>query len=228
MSKLDNIISTVEKLLRLAASSNHPGEVEAAQAQAQRIITKYQIEEAQLNGHVASGNVISKQVPTPKPYTADRAMLLNYIAKHNFCKVLRTNDYAVIYGYPSDIDFCLALYEILALHMVTEMSVKLAYAKSHADSKFSTQAWTKSFFGGYAIGIGNRIKKSKSEVIKQAESAGTSVEVVLRDKQHAVEEFFQQIDYAPAKDRELSSKLGYEAGMDSSKKADLLQTKLEE
>jgi len=228
MADLSSIISTVEKLLRLAASSNHPGEVEAAQAQAQRIITKYQIEEAQLNGHISSGNVTSKQVPTPKPYPASKAMLLNYIAKHNFCKVLRTNDYAVIYGYASDIEICIMMYEILSLHMVTELQLKLETFKQSSYENLSTKSWTKSFFGGYCIGIGLRIEQSKSDVIQDAESTGTSIELVVREKQHAVEDFFQQIDHSPAKDYALSSKLGYQEGMDSSKKADINQTKLED
>ena len=227
MPDLKQIIATVEKLLRLAASSNHPGEVEAAQAQAQRIITKYQIEEAQLTGHVASGNVISKQVPTPKPYASAKAMLLNYIAKHNFCKVLRTDEYAVIYGYASDVEICVMMYEITNLHMVSEMKAKLEVAKARNEDGFHTKTWIKSFFGGYCIGIGERIKESKSEVINHAETAGTSVELVLRDKQHAVEDFFQQIEHGPARDYELSSKAGYQDGLDSSKNADINQTKLE-
>jgi hypothetical protein len=228
MADLSSIISTVEKLLRLAASSNHPGEVEAAQAQAQRIITKYQIEEAQLNGHIGQGNVTSKQVPTPKTYPASKAMLLSYIAKHNFCKVLRTDDYAVIYGYASDIEICIAMYEVLLIHMVSEMKIKLEIARDSNDSTFHARTWTKSFFGGYCVGIGERMKQIKSQVIQEADSAGTSVELVLRDKQHEVENFFQSIDHEPARNYEMSSKLGYDAGMDSSKKADINQTKIED
>ena len=43
-SNLNSIIQKVQKLLRVAESSDKPGEVEAAQARAQEIITKYQIE----------------------------------------------------------------------------------------------------------------------------------------------------------------------------------------
>jgi hypothetical protein len=228
MSTLENVISKVEKLLRLAAKSNHIGEIESAQARAQELITKYQIEEAQLNGHIVSGNVTSKQVPISKPYFIDKTRLLHYIAKHNFCKVLRTDEYAVIYGYPSDIEICLTLYDILSIHMVNEMSIKLAQSKLYDTEEVHSKTWIKSFFGGYAIGIGERIKESKANVIKQVESTDTSVELVLRDKQHAVEEFLQQVDYTTVKPRELSSKLGYNAGVDSSKKADLNQNKLED
>ena len=74
-SKLKSVIDRVEKLLRLAARSNQPGEVAAAQAMAQQLITKYQIEEAQLNDRVVSGDVISKIIDTPAPYALEKSML---------------------------------------------------------------------------------------------------------------------------------------------------------
>jgi len=225
VDKLNDVISKVQKLLRVAASSDKPGEVASAQSLASLLISRYQIEEAQLHGHIGEGDIISKRIDNPSPYALDKSILLNSIAKHNFCKVLRGDGYCMIYGYKSDIELCIALYDILLPHMVSEMLSKLDKRKKSAVSKVHPKAWAKSFFSGYCINISERIKESKQQVIK--ESAGTSIELVIRDKQHAVEEYFQEIEHRPASKRKINPSIGYMAGVDSSNNADLNQTKIE-
>jgi hypothetical protein len=227
VSKLSDVIKKIEKLLRVAAGSNHPGEVEAAQRLAQELITKYQIDEAQLGNH-SSGGVTFLQVSTPDPYSSDKAMLLNYIAKHNFCKVLRSNEFCMIYGYQSDITICVTLYEILNLHMISEMLEKLAKVKTNLDKneKVHSKTWIKSFFGGYCIGIGERLSEAKTKVINDYNDK--AIDIIVRDKQHAVEEYYQELSRKPARKRTLTSASGYQAGIDSANNADLNQTRLEE
>jgi len=228
VSKLTDIISRVQKILRLAESSNHPGEVAAAQSLAQELITQYQIEEAQLNNHVGSGGITSSRIEVNKPYLIDKSVLLNSIAKHNFCKVLRGDGYCMIYGYQSDIDFCLTLYEILCPHMVSEMKIKLEKAKAIYNDTLPVKAWTKSFFAGYAVTISERIKESKAKVIKDNEIIGTSVELVVRDKQHAIEDYFQSVGKKKSRQSDkLTSINGYDAGILSGKNANLNQTVIE-
>jgi len=225
--KLADVISRINKLLRVASSSDKPGEVASAQAIAQELITKYQIEEAQLHEHIGVGDITSKIVYMPKPYVIDKSMLLNSIAKHNFCKVLRGNDYCIIYGYDSDITLCVALYETLSLHMISEMHSKLDQAKSE-DTVKDTRSWIKSFFGGYTLMIAERIEASKTRTINDLQSKSTSVAIAVKDKQHAIEEFFQGISYHRSSDRKISSEPGYAAGTISAKNAVINQTTLEE
>lgn len=227
-SKLSDVISKVQKLLNVAASSDKPGEVEAAQSLAQELITKYQIEEAQLNGHLGEGDIIRKRVDMPKPYTIDKSVLLNAIAKYNFCKVLRGEGYCYIYGYKSDVKLCIALYDLLSVDMVSQMTFKLNKLKEQSVEKFNSKPWVKSFFGGYAISISLRIKDSKSRVIKEVEyETGTSLELVVTDKQYAIEEYFQKLDRKKSADRSLSSPSGYQAGVESGRDANLNQSSIE-
>ena len=228
-TNLSDVISKVQKLLRVAASSDKAGEIEAAQSRAQELITKYQIEEAQLNGHIVKGDIVCQRIDMPKPYVIDKSVLLNSIAKHNFCKVLRGDDYCFIYGCRSDIDLCIALYNILSIHMVSQMQYKLDLIKASLQEKVYTKPWIKSFFGGYSIGISERIKESKSKVIKETESSsGNSIALIIRDKEHAVEEYFQKVDRKKSSyDRKLSSSSGFNAGIDSAREADINQSKLE-
>ena len=223
-NNLEKIINKINQMIKLAKNSDKPGEVEAAQRMAQRLITKYQIEDAQLNGHLSSDDVIAMRVDTPKPYRLDKSMLLNAIAKHNFCKVLRDDDYCMIYGYANDIEICLALYDTLLVHMINEMNNKLERAKDQSFGSFNTKGWIKAFFAGYAVGLSERIKESRQDTIKEASLANKSVELVVRDKQHAVEKYFQSIGRKPAAKLTVLSSDGYREGKISGKQADISQT----
>jgi len=227
MSKLADVIAKVQKLLNLASKSDKPGEIEAAQLLAQKLITKYQIEEAELHGEHVVHYITSQLVHTVSPYSIDKAMLLNAIALPNFCKVLRGEDYCVIYGYTSDIEICIALYDVLSTHMIDEMTVKLKLYKQQVEGKPDTKEWIRSFFGGYTIGIRERITAAKTSTIDEVESTGTSLTIALRNKQHAIEDFWQQTVRNSGSKRRLNSELGYQAGKESAANADLNQTKIE-
>ena len=219
MGTLSDVIEKVQKLLNLADKSDKPGEIASAQKLAQQLITKYQIEEAQLNNHVGTGGIVCKRIDTPKPYVIDKSILLNAIAKHNFCKVLRGDKYCMIYGYASDIEICVVLYDTLLVHMFSEMRIKLEKANDQAFEEFNTKAWARSFFTGYSITIGERIKQSKQDTIKEASITDTSIAVIVSDKQHAIEEYFQKVDRKSVKDFKLSSPDGFSEGKKSGRKA---------
>jgi hypothetical protein len=226
MSRLSSVISRIEKLLRLAERSTFHGESEAAQAAAQKLITEYQISEAELNDNTSSNEIGFKVVATPPPYTLDKSVLLNAIAKQNFCRVLRSDNSCYIYGTDSDIKLCLTLYNNLVVDMVNTMFVELSKAKSESSEKFSTRPWITSFFGGYCIAIAKRLKEAKDKVINDQVATQPSVSLVVRDKEHAIEVYYQQIERNKTKQRELDSDEGYNAGYMSGSNADLLQTKL--
>jgi len=227
VDKLSDVISKVKKLLNVAKRSDKPGEVAAAQGLAQALITKYQLEESQLIGERLSNEIIEKIVLTQKPYVVDKSILLNSIAKHNFCKVLRGKGYCVIYGTETDIELCLALYDTLLPHMLSEMEYKLEKYKATTTDQVHAKAWIKSFFSGYCVNISERIKQSKNEVVKEAESNGMSVVVIVRDKQHAIEDYFQRLDYNSASEYSINSESGYREGVASADEADLNQNNVE-
>lgn len=225
---LSDVIEKVKKILSVAENSDKPGEVAAAQSLAQEIMTRYQIEEAQLNGHKGEGDIISFKLNINKPYVNDKAILLNYIAKHNFCKVLQGDSYCMIYGYKNDIELCVAVYKILSLDMITEMKYKLNHYRETTNDKIYTRGWIKSFFAGYSITIGERFKYAKTKVVNDYESKGTSVELVVRDKEHAVEKFFQDICKIKPRTRKVNTMSGYDAGVNSARNANIGQTQIKE
>ena len=108
------------------------------------------------------------------------------------------------------------------------MTFKLNKLKEQSVEKFNSKPWIKSFFGGYAISISLRIKDSKSRVIKEVEyETGTSLELVVTDKQYVIEEYFQKLDRKKSADRSLSSPSGYQAGVESGRNANLNQSSIE-
>jgi hypothetical protein len=208
----------VEKLL-VYDENNAPDEFEAAQRKAQELITKYQIEEAQLSNHDAGQGIVRHRIDIPDPYVLDKVVLLNTVARRNFCKVLRGQGYALLYGYQSDIELSLALYRVLESDMINRMLYELEKAK---DSTFSKVSWKKSFFSGYAVGVGERLDQAKS---KQAQkSSGT--DLVLRDKQQGIEKFWDELPKGSSNVRRIASYSGYDRGRSNGLRADIGQTRL--
>ena len=228
MTNIDDVIEKVRQILLVASRSDKPGEIDAAQRMAQKLVTKYQIEEAQLNGRVKSDDIIGVRIDAPGAFTMEKSILLNSIAKHNFCKVLRGADYIMIYGYTSDIDLCLSIYNSLVVHMVTEMQNKLVKVKEESKGKVHSKAWTASFFSGYCVTIDHRLREVKATTINDMAQSSNSVALVVKDKQHAVEEHFQNINKAKSSKRTASSPTGYFAGSDSAKTADLQHKRIKE
>jgi len=228
MAKLDDIISLVQKILEVAARSDKPGEVAAAQAKAQELIVRYQIEEAQLNGRTKPGDITGVRLDVEDPYQSEKSILLNTIARHNYCRVLRGAGYCMVYGYNDDIQFTIRLYQILSLHMVAEMRRKAKIARSNSVGKFYTKAWVSSFFNGYCVTIDERLKEAIKSAINSMDNPN-SVAIVVRDKAHAIEEYFQKLSRTPPTKRKVSkAALGYADGSDSARLADLNQTRIEE
>lgn len=219
MPDLDKIISLIEKLLVYNASNSTTAEFEAAQRKLQQLITKYQIDMSQLHG-TDGDDITCEYVSMPKNASM-YSVLLNTVAKHNFCKVLRYDDSCLIYGYHDDIKICISVYSLLALDM--------QLSHDRGKNKASGRGWSKSFYIGYCIGVGERLLESKQATINTMQSTDTSVVLAIKDKQHAIEEFYQNLDASPSNSyRASSTDTGYIAGHASGRNADIGQTKVEE
>jgi len=219
---LDKAIRKVELLLETV---NHEGtstiERERAQEFVQRLITKYQIEEAQLFKKDVQG-IGRFEVPIEGSFVLDRIILLNFIAEENFCRVLRGKNYAAIYGTELDVKFTLSLYHALETDMVVEMMAELKDFQSSTTEKFSKTSWKKSFFAGYSVRVGERLAEARRSV--EEESSGNAL--ALLDKEQAINDFWLSQNNGTAPSRILASPEGFESGRVSGSRADLGQTKI--
>lgn len=230
MDSLSNIIDIIQKCLNLAHGSNFLGEREAAQAMAQRLITKYQIDDLQLKAMSKAGNsYVTQDFVSIKTNQTMNSILLDTIAKHNFCRVLRGNGYCIVYGYDDDIQIVISMYSILSLHMQSEHDEKIESATSN--SRSDARQWSKSFYIGYCSGVDERIRQARQSTINTIISHDKSVAIYIKDKQHAVEEYFQSqaYDLRPGPNHEVNMlSSGYIAGHASGRNSDIGQTRIEQ
>lgn len=229
MTKLDEITELIQKILELAARSDKPGEVEAAQAKAQQLILKYQIEEARLKGHTSSSDVTMVKLEVDEPFMHNKCVLLNIIAANNFCRVLEGMGYCKIYGYANDIEICIKIYSMISLHMLSELNNKRSDALKSLiiTNGHQSRSWAASFLDGYCITIDKRLELAIAETMDSM-SNDKSVALVVRNKQHAVEEYFQRIPRAKVPIKQVNTTVsGYSDGVESARLADLQQTRIE-
>lgn len=234
MHDLEVIINRIRRLYLLASSTNFPDEAETALALAQQLITKYQIDSAILNlgNNQSSNSYYVTQDWVQMPFNESMlSILLDTIAKHNFCRVMKGSGYCLIFGYVDDIKLCKDIFDILSLHMQSEHDQKLASVRRSALPGFTPSSWSKSFYIGYCRGVNERLKHAHDTAINDMLSTGTSVELASRDKQHAVEEYYQSQPYklrAGNRHDVSTASSGYISGHASGRNADIGQTKLEE
>jgi len=228
-SKLQDVIRKVEALLTRANNTDYPEEAKSCQQKAQELMTKYQVDEVNLFGTQKSDVIISKRVEVPSPYYIDKIMLLGSIARENFCRVLRGKNYAVIYGYESDIELSLTMYRFLLTDMIRQMMFELDKLRMTVDHHtINTTSWKKSFLAGYAQTIGKRLKEAKQEQADAVAKAtgDNKFSLVLVSKEEAILDYWQSVSKVSAATRTLTSASGYSAGKASGSRADLGQTRI--
>lgn len=226
---IDRILDRINKLLSYTASNSTQFEFEAAQHMAQVLITKYQIDQAQLRISNNDNNSVTCEYVSMPHNTIMNSVLLLYIAEHNFCKVLRGDDCCIIYGYHDDIQICIKLYAILSLDMQRKHDLEIARAKS--STSMSSRSWSKSFYIGYCVGLDERLNDAKQSAMSTILSTDTSITLSLKNKQHEVEQLFQSVtaDAKPGPSHTAnSSNSGYIAGHTSGRNADIGQTRIEQ
>ena len=227
MTDVNGLIGKIEALFKQAANTSFPEEAATFQAKAQELMTKYQIEEAMLNNRVLDDELTVVEVKINNPYFIDKCILLNSIAKHNYCRVVRYGyaNVAKVYGYSNDIKMVVAMYTSLEMHMIAEMWVAYKQKPDYA----STVSWKKSFFTGYSKVIGSRLAKAKRESINDADkfNGNNSVSLVLVKKDALVDEYFNNTKgYTTSSTRTLTSLSGMNAGGDAGNRANIGQASM--
>jgi hypothetical protein len=219
--KLKDVIRKVEALLQKANSSMYVEESKAFQQKAQELMTKYQVEETDLFGRSKDEIISNRRVEVPPPYVIDKSILLGSIARQNFCRVLRGSDYIIIYGYESDIELSLVMYNYLVVDMFSK-------AAQNIPSSGATTSWKKSFFGGYAATISRRLRDAKKYQIEQDSifKGNDNFALALNKKEHSILEFWESVDRIKVSGRSLKDKQGYESGVLSASSVYLGQPKV--
>jgi len=220
--QVSDVIGKIDALFKQAANTPYAEEAATFQAKAQELMTKYQIEMAMLNDRVLDDELTHAVVHINNPYNIDKSILLNAIAKHNYCKVIRYRDYCKVFGYKNDIKMVTAMYTALELHMISEM-----WKNYDVPDYVSAVAWKKSFFAGYASKISSRLAKAKRESVADANktNGNDSVSLVLLKKDELVQQYYDENSGATrSSTRTVTSMSGYGAGTSAGGRANIGQS----
>lgn len=185
----DDILRKIRGLLAKAEDPNcTTHEAEALSAKAEELIIKHAIDTALLDAKAEhKGTPEVRTYTIERPYPLPKIMLFNAVAKHNRCKLIRTQSEQVkVVGFPADLDTVEMLY--------TSLLVQATHAMVRASRGGSTAGGTRSFraafMKGYAGTVGNRLAEIAARVTREATSGSAGTALVLRDRGNEVDKAY--------------------------------------
>lgn len=189
---MDNRQTQLEKiraLLAKAESTEYPEEAKAFFDGAQRLMTTYAIEEAELRkeGHGDQRPVVVT-LRVEKPYANAKTMLLAVVAKNMNCRVTVPHSSqrkgkdawtAHLYGFPNRVTDSEMMFTSLLVQCTGEMMAVKKPDGIHG------KTWYNNFIIGFATEVRDRLYRAK----KEAESLSTvgNALVLIRDEMAAVD-----------------------------------------
>lgn len=199
--QLEKVKDKIEKLLRLANNNPNVEEAAAAAKQAQRLMTKYSIEQATVRLDEEDGDsadrsfeVVGKvTVASGKRLSSWRTVLATVIARHNRCRVLivKCGGFSEMQfvGMHSDTTLCVSLYVIL-MPMVDRM------AKHYVKERRAGRGKAKTIGNSYRFGVVHAINEKMGEGAKEGQESAvranpkaTQALAKLEDVQAKIDEY---------------------------------------
>ncbi|CPS81310.1 Protein of uncharacterised function (DUF2786) [Mycobacteroides abscessus] len=214
----DKQLSRIAALLRQAEGTDNTHEAEAFMAAAQRLPTATSIDLAVARAHSAKRDAQAR--PTQRTITIGEAgtrglrtyvNLFALIAGANdvTCDVASNSTYVYAYGFAEDIDAVHALYASLVVQMVRASD---AYISSGAHRPTPTITARLNFQLAFGTRVGQRLTDARQEARAEAvktEKRGTGTELVLRDKEIELRDFYKGTSTARGRWRAVSAQAGY-------------------
>ena len=197
--KLQGVVDKITALLnKTTARGCTDEEAEAAAEAAQRLMAKYQIDEAMLafSGKGEADMLDTVKLDIASSYFNPRLFLLDGIAKANDCKVVyftKSRGYATngakIMGFKKDIAMVMMMYTTLVAHM--ESSARRYIPRPGHGTNYKQR---ESHMMGFQQEVSRRLREARrfaEAQAKQAEPAGTSSSVALAliDKSQQVDKY---------------------------------------
>lgn len=221
------ILTRVRGLLTKAESTEFADEAEALTAKAAELVAKYGIDQALLAAAGKTRDEIGTLViHVATPYALDKDGLLYAVSVALRCKgikrKLRDGGYRVtVVGFQSDLERV----ELLYTSLLTQGIGQLTHIRPTNGE--STTSYRKSWFAGFAVTIGERLREAERRAAADADSARvgtgcTSTALVLVDRQSRVEQAYDEMfpKARSARSRSLRGG-GYGDGRAAGQRADL-------
>lgn len=181
------LLERVRALLAKAESTHFPAEAEALTAKAHELMARHAINEALLAGGGDTYDVVMRRVFIEDPYARMRFQLLGVVARACGCRAVmwRGLGFAVLFGFPTDIEAAHLLYASLLLQAMAA----LAAAREPAGADRARKAaFRRSFLLAFAVRVGIRLAESSERSVSDLRAEhGDSVLPVLASRDAAVD-----------------------------------------
>ena len=218
---LDSILSTIQKLQRLAERAGTPDEAANAAAKVQALLFKHNLTLAQVDSHVEQPGAGDYENRT---FTLEAGSfhiewhrkLASVLARFNFCKMVQYGGSAKVgfIGQPHNIEVVTYLYGYLAREI---KRLGLEAMRIHCDSTKPSQqgAWVRAFCLGAVNTIHTRLYAQRQQDERASAASTALVHVSDARLAQAVTRYFPKLHKAatPAPSRNAyANALGREAG----------------
>ncbi|MFB4312905.1 DUF2786 domain-containing protein [Actinomadura sp. 21ATH] len=218
----ESLLLKIRALLAKAESTDSPAEAQALTGKAADLMAKYGIERAMLADVAPQDDPIGgREIFIPAPYARDKREILMRIAQALGCKfILRQKGnriFGVPFGYDSDIERIEMLFTSVLVQAAHELAV------TEVPWREDPKAFRRSWYQGYAIAIGARLReaearaRNRAEAEQQTTAGGRSAALVLVDRATKLERAYEDqfAGIKKARTRQLSGggrRAGYQAG----------------
>jgi len=216
-------LERIRALLAKADRTQYPAEAESLYAKAQELITRFAVEDAELEGARATAeNPIEKiEIRVHTPYPQERCVILTEVAFANDCRTVVTSEIGAwpvtVVGFRRDLERVELLYTSLALHAAQQMK--------RADKQGeSPQRFYRSFLIAFGVRLGERLREAREEALRDH---GGLLPVLADRSQLVTDELFGMFPRLQRGKRVVArSGVGWSAGKRSASDADLGQDRL--
>jgi hypothetical protein len=189
----------IRSLLAKAESTVFPEEADALTAKAQELMAAHAIDEALLAADPGVGSrsagVTERRLHLEPPYLDAKMHLVTAVAGANGVRSAWFSSYgiAVLVGAPADLDAV----ELLSTSLLVQAGRAMAAAGRLGDPHARSRGFRRAFLLAYAVRVGERLAESRRTATTEATTAaaarGTDLAPVLRSREAAVAEAFDEL-----------------------------------
>lgn len=197
----DQRLATIRALLAKAEATTFAAEAEAFTAKASELMARYSLDEAMVwaSGPADSARPVETILVLHRPFTAQKAVLVNAVAETYACRALRLGgrrsdgaEQMAVVGFAADV----ALVETLVTSLLLQLATATTSTPLGSGATASQVAsWRRSFIVGFTNVVAERLAADRARATASTPDRpadGRSAALVLRDRSSVVHENFRE------------------------------------
>jgi Protein of unknown function (DUF2786) len=188
------LLERVRALLAKAESSEYGAEADSYTAKAQELMVRHSIDHALLAAtSTASETPTGIRIALDHPYEAEKAMLVDRVARANRCKAIWSRHLGIVtvLGYAANLRAVELLYTSLLVQVTQAMVHQGARRTARGGSR--TRSFRQSFLTAFAARIGERLDGITESGIREGAATDARLLPVLAGRHRAVQQLAEQL-----------------------------------